>query len=486
MKKRTYIKNLSIYLIVFSLIYVLAFSGSYISGIINERNYLISKGKSNLTDLSDVISIQTENYFSKIKLFFQISDFWLESHPGADPRTDKDFLNIVNTFRKNTDNKIDIRLVSKTGGLFYIPSKTLKPLADVSDRWYYKAQLSPDTKGFYIADPVLSRVTGKWGIPISYPLSSKNADIAVIFAAIEIPNLNTAFEPFRIKPNGSIMLIREDGMILAKSPHNDKVLGTILAKEEFGQGSVTKSAFRIETYKNSEAKDVQQMISYRKIEGFPLSIEVTSDVKDLLGLWYNELPRRTILITMFLIIAFLMVFILLTLIKKLKKAMDEITCLSITDPLTNLFNRRYINDRLSEEINRTKRYGYSFSLIMLDIDYFKTLNDEYGHDIGDTILREIADLLKENTRNTDFVSRWGGEEFIILCEASDLRNTLTIAEKLRAIIEKKSFGIAMNITCSFGVTEYRETDMVETILKRVDEAMYISKNEGRNKVTTVE
>lgn len=483
MRKKVYSKKLHISIIAFALLLISLFVGIYINSVINERNFFVEKEKSNLTDLGSVISVQTNSYFEKISIFFEIADLWLGSHPEADPRTNKDFIELVNAFRKSTEGKIDIRLVSDSGGLFYIPSKSLKPLADVSDRKYYKVQLSADTRGFSISDPVLSRVTGKWGIPISYPLKNKNAGISIIFAAVEISNLNQIYEPFRGKPNGKVLLVRNDGVILAKTPANDKILGRSLAGGEFWKNYVHNSLYGTGIFKNVETDNVQCVVSYRKVEGFPLYIQITSDMKDILEEWNKMLPGRIAMISLLVIMIIGLVLFILHLLNDLDIAMNKATRSSVTDPLTDLFNRRAIHARFIQEIERAERYDYVFSLIMMDIDHFKILNDTYGHDFGDRVLIAISNVLKGNVRKTDIVSRWGGEEFMLLCESVDSRSASILAGKLREIIEAADFEISEKITCSFGVTEYHKLDTIESMMKRVDEALYASKNEGRNRVT---
>ncbi|MGE4399693.1 MAG: diguanylate cyclase [Campylobacterales bacterium] len=153
------------------------------------------------------------------------------------------------------------------------------------------------------------------------------------------------------------------------------------------------------------------------------------------------------------------------------------------DKLTEIYNRQKFEDALAVEFDRNARYRTDFSLIMLDIDNFKSINDTYGHQIGDYVLKEIAFTLKGSVRKMDTVCRWGGEEFLILAPQTDIKGAASIAENLREIIENKIFGEAGRVTCSFGVTALESTDDKDSLLSRVDEAMYVSKKEGKNRVT---
>ncbi len=153
-----------------------------------------------------------------------------------------------------------------------------------------------------------------------------------------------------------------------------------------------------------------------------------------------------------------------------------------TDPLTTLYNRDYFNRCLKNEMERSKRYGSSLSLIVFDIDRFKQVNDTYGHLSGDTVLIELSFLCLAIIRESDILARWGGEEFIILAPENDKGSIVPFAEKLRKLIEKYSFSIKTQITCSFGVTEYISGETKDEFVNRADQALFKAKDTGRNKV----
>ena len=161
----------------------------------------------------------------------------------------------------------------------------------------------------------------------------------------------------------------------------------------------------------------------------------------------------------------------------------QIEMLSITDGLTGLANRRRLDQLVEEAIGRFDRYGRPFAVVMLDVDHFKQVNDRFGHKVGDGVLVEIATLVRSNARQTDSVSRWGGEEFVIVCSETPIDAAMTLAEKLRMIIEEHAFAGAKSVTASFGVTAYQSGDTADGVFLRVDEALYRAKGEGRNCVT---
>lgn len=169
---------------------------------------------------------------------------------------------------------------------------------------------------------------------------------------------------------------------------------------------------------------------------------------------------------------------------QLRQNEQRIRELMLTDPLTGLGNRRHLDERLHVEINRARRYGNSLCVIMTDIDHFKGINDTYGHKVGDQVLQGFAEVLQEAVRATDFVSRFGGEEFILVLPETTPQGAVQLAERIRVTLENKHFsGILRHITASFGVTCTKEGDAMEEILLRVDRALYCSKENGRNRVT---
>jgi diguanylate cyclase (GGDEF)-like protein len=160
----------------------------------------------------------------------------------------------------------------------------------------------------------------------------------------------------------------------------------------------------------------------------------------------------------------------------------ELELLSITDRLTGLYNRRYLDQKLTGELSRSKRAGQSFGIILMDVDHFKMINDTYGHQEGDHVLQEVGTILHKWTRKTDIVSRWGGEEFMVVCPDTDQTGVLKLAEELRKAMELYDFRISAGITASFGTTSLHPGDTVEMMVARADTALYLAKEKGRNRV----
>ncbi len=164
---------------------------------------------------------------------------------------------------------------------------------------------------------------------------------------------------------------------------------------------------------------------------------------------------------------------------------DKYKELSEIDALTGIYNRRYMDLKLTELLNLAKRYERPFSIIMFDIDRFKNINDSCGHDAGDAILKELAKLVKKELRNTDFFARYGGEEFMVLAPETPIETALELAERLRLKVQEHDFKIGERVTISLGVASLIFSDNEADLLKRVDLGLYKAKNAGRNLVGVV-
>ncbi len=161
---------------------------------------------------------------------------------------------------------------------------------------------------------------------------------------------------------------------------------------------------------------------------------------------------------------------------------EEMARLAITDELTGLYNRRHFVTRLQEEVERSKRHDHPFSLLFLDLDNFKRINDTYGHVLGDRILAELGKLLHKWARKSDLLARFGGEEFVVLLPMTDQQQAMAAAERLRTAVQEHSFPRRKRLTISVGVSCYpNDTENVEELVKMADQALYQAKKSGRNR-----
>lgn len=175
----------------------------------------------------------------------------------------------------------------------------------------------------------------------------------------------------------------------------------------------------------------------------------------------------------------------LEVIKKINFMYTQTKQMSLTDPLTKLFNRRHFEAEFEREFKRAKRYNNPLSIAVADIDFFKQVNDNYGHLCGDYILKEIAYIITNNFRQTDLIFRYGGEEFVIILTETSGKNALIPLERLRKAVENYKFKFNkqdINITLSIGVSSNTNLETAQEMFEEADKILYDAKNNGRNQI----
>ncbi len=168
---------------------------------------------------------------------------------------------------------------------------------------------------------------------------------------------------------------------------------------------------------------------------------------------------------------------------KVLEQQKELQVRAVTDDLTGLYNKAYLNATGQQMLSYSQRHRYPLSLMVIDLDFFKRINDEHGHDVGDQVLKAVGRLLKESCRNEDLAARFGGEEFIILLPHCSLSNARSKAETLRELLESLN-PAGLPVSASIGVTGTRKDEITdyETLFRQADKALYQAKDQGRNRV----
>jgi len=173
--------------------------------------------------------------------------------------------------------------------------------------------------------------------------------------------------------------------------------------------------------------------------------------------------------------------------RALEEKTEQLERLASIDPLTEIYNRRKFIEVCEIELSRFARHHHEFAIFMLDIDNFKKINDTYGHDVGDVVIKKVADVIRHATRGSDYFGRWGGEEFIIMSPDSDVEGRKILADKIVNIINQHEFDDIGKVTISVGVTTVNETDKdLDDIIKRADQGLYKAKEFGKNQYQVID
>ncbi|WP_407081015.1 diguanylate cyclase [Magnetococcus marinus] len=247
---------------------------------------------------------------------------------------------------------------------------------------------------------------------------------------------------------------------------NLKIAGQIPGYENHLRVGIRKEAAPLKDMLNRGIKEIS-LAERAEVANRHVSIQVQS------GIDYGLMAK--IIGVFFLILVSNLFWIL-----RLNRANERLKQLSRTDLLTGLPNRSFLNETLQHELLRAHRNGRPLSVVLLDIDHFKQVNDQYGHLVGDQVLVDFAQLLKKTVRGQDHVGRWGGEEFLILCPESDLKQTLVLCDRLHTVVRTHHFATQQQQTFSAGIALFTPPEEADGMLQRADEALYKAKRSGRD------
>ena len=178
-----------------------------------------------LQQLTAAVQAQTHSLFKQAESLLIDTSHWMADHPNQDPSKSPDFIAQVNKLRKASNGLLDVRLVTKTGEVRFVPDQGQGQNVNVADRDYFLAQRDPKTRGLFIGQPLLGRVNKKWVIPISAPVERAGGDVALVLVIIELERIDSVFDAERIKPAGTIGMVRTDGTVLFRSPMDPKTIG---------------------------------------------------------------------------------------------------------------------------------------------------------------------------------------------------------------------------------------------------------------------
>ncbi len=450
-----------------------------------ERSSTLAANEQVLKQLNTAVHEQTRNLFKEAQTSLTVASLWMAEHPDQDPGQAPGFIQLVESLRKSSDKLIDIRMVTRDGTLRYVPDRGQTKRTNVADRDYFQAQFNEKTRGLYVAQPVVSRVTGKLGIPISIPVAQGGGDIAVLFAAIELDRMAGTFEAERIQPQGTIAILREDGLFMFRSPMDPKIIGSSVSQTPMWKQHMGNSSGGFYHSEISPVDGRARAVAYSRVQDYPLVVAVTASIDDLLASWRLHTGLLVLVALLISCFSVLLGSILLRTLKKEERARHELERLMLTDPLTGIGNRRMLELRLDDEILRAQRYHRALTAVYFDLDHFKQVNDAHGHDVGDTALRLVADSLVVNVRQSDHVARLGGEEFVVLLTETGLDDAVTLVERMRAAVAALNIpGLSRHITTSAGLAQWREGENAESLLRRADRALYRAKASGRNSAYT--
>lgn len=465
----------------------LAFLWSFVAyWAVSSRQETVDNAEQVLRRLDYAVEEQTRRLFKMVEVFLGVAEQWIADNPQADPRHDLRFLHLIETFRERTGNAIDIQLAAEDGTLFPLGPPAPPLVRDLRDKDYFRAAISGDERHFHIGTPESTGPNGLWQIPVAHRLKQRTRDGAALVAAIRLTALLSLYEEVRLRPNGAIVLLRRDGTLLARSPHDERVVGKSVAGGQLYREFLPRAERGFARLERTATDGMEKYVGYSVLGDLPLVMVVSAAVDDVMESW-----RRQVLIIVLLALgvscaSLLAAVRLARLLGELSVRNAELQHLATTDLMTGVHNRHHFLSLLYHEFARGRRYKVPLSLMILDLDFFKQINDGYGHAAGDEALRAFAAETTGCLRDMDAVGRLGGEEFGILLPATQVEQAETVAERIRAAVARIAIETELGtvrFTTSIGVTQTAiDDESVDAVLARADAALYNAKASGRNRV----
>ncbi len=379
---------------------------------------------------------------------------------------------------------IDSVSVADSEGKYIAFIRPLTQLINVEDREYFQAQALAD-QGLYIGGTYVSRETGNPGIFLTRRINDRQGNFAgIAVVGIKKDHLASVFDKLNIGETGFVTLVGLDGTPFSRFPNNDRLEeNPNFYKEnhplfDFISKGILAGTYRIMA-EDSLVGDAR-FVAFEVVSGYPLVVVTGISQQEVLQ---NPLQRQRqirLIVFSFTLLAIAAFFVIMKLMRKQHIITKNIEHNSNHDALTGFLNRRFLNNRIDEEIERAERNQETLSMIIFDIDKFKQVNDTFGHPVGDQVLTQLAQMAKSIIRKSDLCIRIGGEEFLIVLPKTNGCSAMIVAEKIRAAMAQYSNPQAGIVTVSLGVAERKSNESFHDWYKRADNALYQAKQQGRN------
>jgi diguanylate cyclase (GGDEF)-like protein len=452
---------------------------------VSTRDEVLDTTEQVLGRMDHAVEEQTRRLFKMVDVGFGIADQWVLDHPGVDPRKDPRLPQLLEGFGRRLGGVITLHLADAYGNVL-MPDAGLGSPRVLGDSDFFRTALAADPGRLYIGAPIEAGVPALWKVPVAQRLSAPAGPAVVLVALIDLPTLMSLYENERIRPNGAIALIRRDGVLLVRAPLDERLLGKSYVGSQLYREFLPRRDSGFATIDRTAVDSMEKFISYSTMSDYPLLTVVSAAKDDVLASW-----RRQVLIIVTLAVAISLggLFVarrLTATLAELSAHAVELHRLATTDLMTGIHNRHSFVQHLYREFARARRYRTPLALLVLDLDFFKQINDGYGHAAGDEALRAFARAAGEGLRDMDVFGRLGGEEFGVLLPSTVIEQAEVVAERIREAVTRiaieTEYG-TVRFTTSIGVTEcLAGDDSVDALLARADKALYAAKAAGRNRV----
>jgi len=448
-----------------------------------QHKRLLDQATRDLRLVNTAVAHHAASLFRHVETDVRIVDLWLRAHPDTDPLADPAFDALVSEMGRASRGLIELRLLDRDGRAFPLPGNAGRSPTLVADRDYFRVHLDPQApRQLFVGTPVESRVTREWSLPLSWPLEGGNGRFLAVTAVVRVERLLEIHDRLRYRPDGTIALVRRDGVLLSRTPFDPRLMGRDVRQQQHfnedviaGNGSFTSKGLMTD--------HVPRMGTYERLEDVPVTVVVargTDEVFETFVLRRNVALAASLVLTLG-IVAF--TAFLHRSQRALRHAQVELQRLATIDDLTGTQNRRAFTRLAEREFLRARRFARPLTVLALDVDHFKNVNDRLGHAVGDRVLKSCCQRWERLLREQDVLGRLGGEEFCVLLTETPASEALVVAERLRAAVSSGALTDGVRITVSIGLASVEPADEVwADTLERADQALYAAKRAGRNQV----
>ena len=425
---------------------------------------------------------------ANLALLHVVDEYAVQKAGGAmDPKA---MATMIAKEKRHHPQLADLRLTDAQGNIRFNGDLRHEQHLSIADRDYFIRLRQTPGLGLTISKPLQSRLNGNWVVVLARSLIGPDGAFdGIVLATITVEELTRALAGLEIGKMGLTTLRDADMGLIARYPKlvdSTTVIGERNVSPQLGE--LVRSGQRAGSfYVVTPFDGVERFASYRRVGDYPLHIVVALAASDYLREWRFETLINGLLGALLATLTAALAWLLHHSRQRELATLETLRKQARSDSLTDLSNRRCFLELAEAELARTVRYGGALSMLMIDIDRFKVINDQYGHKSGDLVLQALAGLFRQTLREVDIIGRIGGEEFAVLLPATDGTQAVEVAERLRQIIAGAEVKLAdskkIGFTVSIGVASLGEQQVsVDSLLSLADRAMYLAKQQGRNKV----
>jgi len=446
------------------------------------KQLVLNESQVKITSLLNSVEMDLKRAFFGLDQLFLGLENYLSSYAEQGLTDPPRIRRVIDDLILKNDYLTALTVADADGQILYWNNNNQKP--NIGHREYFKVHKSEQHEGLYIGLPQKSIINkGQWIFGISKALRKADGSLdKILTAIIDTKYFSRQYHDFFVLPETSLTISSPEGVIYSRIPDHNKFVGLT---EPLSEESLRPTAANQEFFHRTINGQIQ-LTSIRKLDDYPMIISIGIAESTVYAPWRESSLHFSMVGGLFCLALLFLTYRTALSQKKEMVIRAELQRQAITDPLTELANRRYVLEQSQLEIKKAQRNNLPLSLIMIDLDHFKKINDTHGHQAGDEILKNFAQVLKAECRESDNISRFGGEEFLLLLPATDLEGAISNAEKIRLAIEQHLFKTAageVQITASFGVTQLGSSEAdTEGALRRADKALYQAKRSGRNAV----